>query len=281
MGSLHGTFVSAEAMDPRPEGLRVDIPHTARMYDYFLGGKNNFPADRQAAEHVLAVFPAAGTTARANRAFLHRAVRYLASEARIDQFLDVGTGIPTSPNLHEIAQAITPAARVAYVDDDPVVLAHARALLTSSPEGRTAYIPADLHYPPSILASPDLTDTLNLDRPIALSILAVLHFFLDDARPAELVAELVDQLTPGSYLLLSHGTADLVPDAANQGADVYTKNGIPLRLRTREEIQALVPDELDIVEPGIVRLHRWRPDTDPDPIADSDVSGYGLIAYKP
>jgi SAM-dependent methyltransferase len=208
-------------------------------------------------------------------------VRFLAGEAGIDQFLDVGTGIPTPPNLHDIAQAVRPTAKVIYVDNDPIVLAHARALLTSSPQGRTAYLEADLHRPQDILTSRAVSQILDLSRPVALSLVAVLHFFPDDLKPADLVAELVDQLAPGSYLVISHGTSDLAPETAERGAEVYQRSGIPLQLRTRAQVEALVPAGMDLIDPGVVLLHRWRPDTDPSIFADTDISGYALIARKP
>jgi SAM-dependent methyltransferase len=278
VGSLNGSLIPRESP---PAALRVEVPHTARMYDYWLGGKTNYPADRTAAEEILSIFPSARITAQQNRAFLHRAVRILAGEAAIDQFLDVGTGIPTPPNLHDVAQSVRPTARVVYVDNDPIVSTHARALLTSAPEGRTAYLEADLHQPKDILTSPVLAEILDLSRPVALSLVAVLHFLPDTMNPADLVAELADQLAPGSYLIISHGTADLAPDAAKRGTDIYKRSGIPLQLRSRAQVEALVPAGMDIIDPGIVLLHRWRPDTDPSMFADTDVSGYGLIAHKP
>jgi SAM-dependent methyltransferase len=275
---LNGSVITRETP---PVDVCVENPHAARIYDYLLGGKTNYPADRQAAEHVLTAYPAGRITAQQNRAFLHRAVRYLTGEAGIDQFLDIGTGIPTSPNLHEVAQQINPTASVLYADNDPIVLAHARALLASSPEGRTAYVDADLRIPREILTSPVLAETLDLNRPVALSLVAVLHFVPDAMEPADLVAELVEALAPGSYLVISHGTSDLAPEAAERGTTAYRRTGIPLRLRSREEVEALIPAGMDIVEPGTVPLHRWRPDAGSELIADCDVSGYGLIARKP
>jgi hypothetical protein len=276
LGSLDVSVIPREI--PAQE-LNFEVPHSARMYDYFLGGKNNYPADREAADQVLAALPSTRITAQQNRAFLHRAVRYL-SEAGIDQFLDIGTGIPTSPNLHEVAQTVRPAARVVYVDNDPIVLAHARALLTSPSEGRIAYLQADLHRPQDILTSPELAATLDLSRPVALSLVAVLHFFPDSTHPAAIVGELVEKLTAGSYLVISHGASDLLPDAAQRGSEVYNRRGIPLHLRTRAQVEALLPAGLEIIRPGVVLLHRWRPDSDPEQHADHDVSGYGLIAFK-
>jgi SAM-dependent methyltransferase len=274
---LKGSVITRET---QPVDLCVDVPHAARIYDYLLGGKTNYPADRQAAEQVLAAYPAGRITAEQNRAFLHRAVRYLTGEAGIDQFLDIGTGIPTSPNLHEVAQQINPTASVLYADNDPIVLAHARALLVGRYEGRTAYLEADLRDPVKILTSPVLAATLDLSRPVALSLVAVLHFVPDKANPAALVAELVEVLAPGSYLVISHGTSDLAPEEAERGTTAYQRTGIPLRLRSREEVEALIPAGMDIVEPGTVALHRWRPDAGSELIADRDVSGYGLIARK-
>jgi hypothetical protein len=270
----------ADSSEAPSSGLRLEIPHSARMYDYYLGGKTNYPADREAAEQVLALAPSARISARQNRAFVHRAVRFLAEEAGIDQFLDIGTGIPTPPNLHEVAQAVTPAARVLYVDNDPIVLAHARALLTSSPEGRTAYLEADLRRPGDILSNPMVTDVLDLSRPVALSLVAVLQFFPDAAGPSAIVRELVDALPAGSHLVISHGTSDVLPEISRRSSDVYNRRGIPLQLRSRAEVGALVPAGMELVEPGVVLLHRWRPEAAAGLPADSDVSGYGLIARK-
>ncbi|ABW12495.1 protein of unknown function DUF574 [Parafrankia sp. EAN1pec] len=180
------------------------------MYDYYLGGKDNFPADREAAEQVIGTFPSVRALARQNRSFMTRATRYLAGEMGIRQFLDIGTGIPTSPNLHEVAQSLVPAARVVYADNDPIVLAHARALLASSPQGRTVYLDADLRDPESILDSPQLRETLDLTQPVALSLVAILHFIKGD-EPYAIVRRLLDALPAGSYLVLTHGTADLDP----------------------------------------------------------------------
>jgi SAM-dependent methyltransferase len=260
--------------------LRVDIPHSARMYDYYLDGKTNYPADRAAAEQALSAFPTLGLYARQNRAFLHRAVRHLAEQAGIDQFLDIGAGIPTPPNLHEVVQAVTPKARVVYVDNDPIVLAHSRALLASSPEGRTAYLEADLNHPADILSSPILTATLDLATPVALSLIAILHFFPTATDPGALVAQLAEALAPGSYLVLSHGTGDIAPEETQRVVDVYNQRGIPFQTRSGAELAELVPVGMEIVEPGIQLLHRWRPDTDPEQVSDADVSAYGLIACK-
>ncbi|WP_285900971.1 SAM-dependent methyltransferase [Frankia sp. R82] len=247
-----------------PVDLKTDQPHTARMYDYFLGGKDNFPADREAGQRAMAGAPDIARAIRANRAFLVRAARYLAAEAGISQFLDIGTGIPTSPNLHEVAQAVTPDARVVYVDNDPLVLAHARALLTGTPAGRTAYLDADLRDVDAILAAPELRDTLDLSRPVALSVLAILHFLpdTDTGEPFTLVRRLLDALPTGSHLVVSHGTPDFAPAISEQGAAAYRAGGIAVQLRRRDEFARFF-DGLELVDPGIVPVHRWRPDAAP------------------
>lgn len=261
--------------------LRVDVAHSARIYDYVLDGKTNYPPDRAAAELLMAAFPNTRSAARQNRAFLHRASRFLAEQCGIDQFLDVGTGIPTSPNLHEVVQAVRPASRVVYVDNDPIVLAHARALLTSSAAGRTAYLDADLTRPRDILTSSVLSETLDLSRPVALSLLAVLHFLPDTAQPGALIRQLVEELAAGSYLVISHATDDQSnPDDTERVVDLYGKQRIPIQMRSRAEVAALVPAGMELVEPGITLLHRWRPDGDPDQYTDRDAPLYGLIAQK-
>ncbi|ADP82708.1 SAM-dependent methyltransferase [Pseudofrankia inefficax] len=261
--------------------LRVDVAHSARIYDYVLDGKTNYPPDREAAELLMAAFPNTRTAARQNRAFLHRASRFLAERKGIDQFLDIGTGIPTSPNLHEVVQAVRPASRVVYVDNDPIVLAHARALLTSSAEGRTAYLDADLNRPADILTSPVLSGTLDLSRPVALSLLAVLHFLPDAAQPGALIERLMAELPTGSYLVISHATDDRsTPDATQRLVDLYGKQQISIQMRSRDEVAALVPAGMELVEPGITFLHRWHPDSEADQYADDDAPLYGLIARK-
>jgi hypothetical protein len=195
-------------MSELPPEIDTSRPHSARVYDYMIGGKNNFAADRETAAQVLRHSPNAHTAARENRAFLGRAVRYLTAEAGIRQFLDIGTGLPTTGNVHQVAQAVTPSSRVVYVDNDPLVLAHARALLTSSPEGRTAYIQADLRDPKAILDDPATRDILDLGQPVALMLVAVLHFMPDEYQPAALIATLVDALPSGSYVVASHATSE-------------------------------------------------------------------------
>ncbi|WP_423748149.1 SAM-dependent methyltransferase [Frankia canadensis] len=259
--------------------LKTDQPHTARMYDYYLGGKDHFPADREAAEAAIAAFPNARTTARQNRAFMNRTVRYLAGEAGIRQFLDIGTGIPTSPNLHEVAQEIVPEARIVYTDNDPIVLAHARALLVSTPQGRTTYVEADLRDVERILEAPQLSATLDLSRPVALSMVAIGHFIPDVGDPYGIVRRFLAALPSGSYLVLSHGTADHDP-GMEQMADIYRGRGIPFRNRNKAEVERFF-DGLELVDPGVVLVHYWRPDGAVGKLTDMEVGIYGGVALKP
>ena len=262
--------------------LEVDTsrPHTARMYDYFLGGKDNFAADRELADQVLVTTPSARIAARENRAFLGRAVRFLAKEAGIRQFLDIGTGLPAAGNTHEVAQAATPDARVVYADNDPLVLTHARALLTSSPEGRTAYIQADLRQPESILDSPAVKDVIDFSQPVALMLIAVLHFLPDADRPAEVLATLLDALPPGSYLAATHTTAEHDPEQWAPLQRAYESGGIPGQFRDSGDFARLAFTGLDLVPPGVVLASEWRPDTDGLRPSPAEVSVYAGVARK-
>ena len=264
--------------DRAPLDLRTDVPHSARIYDYILGGKNNFPPDRIAAEKSLEGWPGMRTSMRQNRLFMQRAAQYLAKEAGIRQFLDVGTGIPTTPNLHEIVQAAAPTSRVVCVDNDPIVLAHARALLTSTPEGRTAYIDADLQDPESILTAPDFVKTLDVNQPIALSIIAILQFIPDEVA-YQIVQRLMAPLPSGSYLALSTATADAGPGVLH-AAEIYKAQGIFVTVRTKTQVAQFF-DGLELIEPGIQLTHRWRPDETTAGVADTDSAMYGAIARKP
>jgi hypothetical protein len=279
----------AEGRERQPIDLHTDRPHPARVYDYLLGGKDNFEADRAAAEQGMKVNPSGRIPPRENRAFLQRAVRYLAAEAGITQFLDIGTGIPTAPNVHQVAQGVSPSARVVYVDNDPIVLAHARALLTSSPEGMTDYIQADLRDVDAILDSPQLAATLDRNQPIGLLLIAVLHFVGDDDDPYGLVRRLVDALPSGSYLALSHLTGDFAPEAWAGVAAVYRRSGVTMQVRSRPEIERFFTG-LEQVEPGLSVLPSWRPTPAApsaaeapaaDPPTDAQVSVYGGVARKP
>ncbi|WP_129843895.1 SAM-dependent methyltransferase [Streptomyces sp. RFCAC02] len=268
------------------QDLGLDRAHTARIYDFLLGGKTNYAPDREAAAQALRVNPRIGTVAHANRAFMHRVTRVLAVEHGIRQWLDIGTGIPTSPNLHEVAQSVAPDARVVYADNDRIVLRHAEALLTSSPEGRTAYIHADASRPETILAAPELAETLDLTRPVALSLNALLHFLA--VEPREVVGPLLDALPSGSALALTHVTGDLDPEMWDGIARVYRDAGNPVHLRGREQVAALF-DGLELLDPGLVVAHRWRPQdigvgsggTDDEELTDADVSLWAGVAIKP
>ncbi|GAA5068155.1 SAM-dependent methyltransferase [Thermocatellispora tengchongensis] len=235
-------------------------PNVARLYDYYLGGKDNFAADREAAEKILAVAPELRLAARENRAFLGRAVRFMAREG-ITQFLDIGTGLPTQGNVHEVAGEVVTEPHVVYVDRDPVVLTHARALLAGAGRG-TTIVQGDLRRPEEILTHPDVVKALDFSRPIGLLLVAVMHFITEDDGPARIMATLRDALPPGSLLALSHGTRDARAAAVDKGTEVYQKATSPLVLRTRAEIEALFTG-LELVEPGVVWLPQWRPDHDP------------------
>jgi S-adenosyl methyltransferase len=277
-------WASSDPDEPghRPVDLQTDQPHPARVYDYLLGGKDNFAADRAAAEAGLRANPNSRIPPRANRAFLGRAVRYLAGEAGISQFLDIGTGIPTSPNVHEVAQAVEPAARIVYVDNDPIVLTQARALLTSGPQGRTAYIDADLRDIDAILGSAELQRTLDLRRPVGLLLIAVMHFIPDEDDPWTLAARLLAALPSGSYLALSHLTGDFDPAAWAGVVEVYRRSGVTMKVRPRPDIERFFAG-LDLIDPGVVSLPRWRPDPSDvgNPPSDAAVSVYGGVARKP
>jgi hypothetical protein len=265
--------------------LEIDTSkaHPARMYDYLLGGKDHFEADRDAIAALLKTVPNARTGARENRAFLGRAVRYLVAEAGVRQFLDIGAGLPTANNVHEVAQAIAPESRVVYVDNDPIVMAHARALLTSHPDGRTAYIQADLHDPESILNHPSVRGTLDFGQPIALVLMAILHFFPAQDNPADIVSTLVAALPPGSYLVASHVTADYNdPTSAADGVQAVQRAGVPFQLRTGDEFADLAFVGLELMPPGLVPVSEWRPDTEPGFLPQpAEVGYYGAIARKP
>ncbi|MEU6175290.1 SAM-dependent methyltransferase [Streptantibioticus parmotrematis] len=259
--------------------LEVDRPHSARMYDYYLGGVTNFAADREAAGHAIAVFPWAPTAARVNRAFMHRSTRMLA-RAGIGQFLDVGTGIPTSPNLHEIAQAADPAARVVYADNDPIVLAHARALLVGTAQGQTAYVQADATAPQSVLSDTRLKETLDLTRPVALSLNALLHFVPDALGAYEIVEEFKDALAPGSALAMTHVTPDFAPEETARLVRVYTEAGTPVQARTQAEFARFF-DGWRIAGPGVVPTQHWRPDPGDETASDTEAASYAAVAFKP
>lgn len=235
-------------------------PHSARVYDYWLGGKNNYEVDAETGGRFEQMWPGVRELVAANRAFMHRATRHLAREEGVRQFLDIGTGIPTEPNLHQVAQAEAADSRVVYADNDPIVLQYAQALLRSTPEGRTAYLHADVTEPEAILSSPEVRETLDLGRPVALSLVALLHFIAEDGKAQDIVRRLLEPLPSGSFLVLSHGTEDTTePEKSERAADFYRSNVSDGQARPRETILRFF-DGLDLVEPGVVPVTRWRPD---------------------
>jgi hypothetical protein len=262
-------------------GIDTTTPHPARIYDYLLGGKDNFAVDRETAELAMQSWRSARTAARENRAFLGRAVRYLVSEAGIRQFLDVGTGLPAANNVHEVAQAVRPDCRVVYTDSDPLVLVHARALLTSSPAGRTAYIDADLREPEKILASQAVADILDLAEPVALILVAVLHFVSDADNAAGSVAALLDALPSGSYLVVSHATLEYDPAGVAGAGRAYAARGLSGQLRTIDELAELAFRGLEMVDPGLVPVSDWRPDGDGPRPMPAEVGTNGGVGRKP
>jgi hypothetical protein len=275
---LHMT--KGRAMAELPAEIDTSRPHPARIYDYCLGGKNHFAADREIAEKALARVPAGRTAARENRAFLGRAVRYLAEEAGVRQFLDIGTGLPAAGNVHEVAQSTAPESRVVYVDNDPMVVAHARALLTSSPEGRTACVQADLRDPADILESPVIQEVIDFTRPVALLLAAVLHFIQDEDSPEKIVAALVGALPPGSFLVASHATGEHDPAEWAAVERDYRAAGMPAQWRDGDEFARLAFAGLEMVPPGAVLVSEWRPDSDGPRPAPAEVSVYGGAACK-
>ncbi|MFC7342782.1 SAM-dependent methyltransferase [Saccharopolyspora griseoalba] len=245
----------------RPLSAEIDttVAHEARVYDYWLGGKDHYEADRALGDAIAEQIPTVATMARANRAFVGRAVRYLVKEAGVRQFLDIGTGIPTSGNVHEVAQQVDPAARVVYVDNDPIVLAHARALMTSTPEGATKFVFADLHDPESILSDPAVPETLDLSQPVAVMLVAVLMYFREESEVRRVLSAVMDAVPSGSYLTLTHPTADFDPEAVAGVVAAAERSGIAFQPRSREELGRLFAG-MDLVEPGITPVMAWRPE---------------------
>jgi len=241
----------------RPLATYASVAHVARVYDYLLGGKDNFAADRGAAEQAMRINPDIVSTVRANRAFLVRTTSYLVGQAGIRQFLDIGTGMPTNRNIHEVAQSIAPESRIVYVDHDPIVLTHARALLSSDPQGATDYLEADLREPGKILA--EAAHTLDFSRPVAIMLIAILHLILDRDDPYHLVSQLVSAAAPGSYVVISHAASDIDTGAmismTNRLNELMAQQSVP---RTHREVAAFFAG-LDLIEPGLVRIPEWRP----------------------
>ena len=269
--------MSDQAGEPVPE-FDTGYAHSARIYNYWLGGKDNFAADREAAEQAIAANPGIVTDVRANRAFLTRVVHYLAVECGVRQFLDIGTGLPTASNTHEVAQAAAPAARVVYADNDPIVLAHARALLTSTPQGATDYLDADLRDPNGILRA--AAQTLDFGQPIALMLLIILHMIPDVDDPYGIVGALVRALPSGSYLVLAHPASDI---RAEKMAEMTRRvnrrmSGPPATMRDRAAITRFF-DGLDLIEPGVVQPQQWRPG--PGALGPAQVTAWCGVARKP
>jgi hypothetical protein len=272
-GEWPGDVTSSEDEHPT---FDTSVAHVARVYNYWLGGKDNYAADREAGDQAIQAYPDIVRSVQANRAFLARTVRYLAGEKGIRQFLDIGTGIPTANNTHEVAQSVSSDCRVVYVDNDPVVLSHARALLTSQPEGATDYIDADLHDTREILAQ--AARTLDFSRPVAVMLIAIMHAIRDDEDPYALVATLMEAVPPGSYLALSHVANDIVPA---QAADMIGRLNRLMYEKTTPRAQAGVARffaGLSIVEPGVVRVQQWRPDTETEATTPSNM--WGGLARK-
>ncbi len=262
-----------------PVDLRLDRPHSARIYHHLLGGKDAFQADREAAAEIVAKMPNLPVSMRANRRFMARVAHYLASERGIRQFLDIGTGLPVEPNLHDVVQAVDPTARVVYVDNDPIVLVHARALLTGSLEGVTEYIDADLREPEAILAAASAQGTLDFSRPVAVTLIAILQHIVDDDQVHHIVDTLLAPLVPGSALAISTVTADSSPQDAPRGIASYNASGIPTKARDRAGVEALFSG-LDLAEPGVTLVHRWRPGPEDALVHDEQVTMYGGVAFK-
>jgi S-adenosyl methyltransferase len=269
----------SEEPDWLPPEINTGVAHPARVYDYMLGGKDNFAADRALADAVTAAMPSAPAMARANRAFLGRAVRYLATEAGVRQFLDIGTGIPAAGNTHEVAQAAAPDSRILYVDNDPIVLAHARALMTSDPAGATAFIQADLREPDKILADPALRRTLDLNEPVALMLIAILMYIKDEEDPRGIVSKLLDVLPSGSYLTLTHPSSDFNPEEGASAVAASQRAGISFTPRGQAEVAAFFAG-LDLVDPRVVPVLAWRPD-DGAPADPRAAYYYAAMGRKP
>jgi hypothetical protein len=261
-----------------PPGVNINLPHSARIYDYWLGGKDNFAVDRAVGEAMIQAIPGMRYMAGENRKFVHRAARDLVAKEGIRQFLDIGTGIPTRPNLHEVAQQLAPEARVVYVDNDPIVLVHARALMISSAQGRSEYIAADIHDPRSILTEPVLAETLDLTEPVGLTLIAILMLLADSDDPWALVAELRDAMPSGSCLAITHPTADFNPDEMDQAVAAAIGAGMTLVPRTKEAVERFFGD-WEPLEPGLVPVSGWRPD---EPVECAEAAYYWAgIARKP
>ncbi|MFD7133569.1 SAM-dependent methyltransferase [Streptomyces sp. NPDC059894] len=269
------TSPSGGGSRPQPFEIDTSKPHPARMYDYFLGGKDNYEVDREAAEEFMKSAPEVRVGVRANRRFMHRAVRYVVAEGGVRQILDVGTGLPTEPNVHQIAHAIAPDTRIAYVDNDPIVSAHSRALMAGSD---TSVVLADVRDPRALLDHPDVRKIIDFDRPVALMLVALLHFVPDAEDPDGIVATLRDALPTGSYLVLSHATGDVHADRREDAAAVYNSASATMNLRSHSRILDFFGD-FSLVEPGLVPVPDWRPEESPRQ-GTPPIGIYGAVARK-
>ena len=271
--------MSSESAGSLP--IDTSIAHPARRYNYWLGGKDNFAVDRASGDAITAAFPTTRLAVIENRAFLRRAVTHLTRDAGIRQFLDIGTGLPSANNTHEVAQGIAPEARIVYVDNDPLVLVHARALLSSGPAGATAYLQADLRDPEQILADPSLDRVLDRSQPVALMLVAVLHFLRESDDPYGKVAHLLDALPPGSYLVMSHGTNDFMDAATREAVEAANGPAGDFTARTAAQITRFFAG-LEVLPPGLVPLAEWCAETEPEPRpTPADVAQYALVGRKP
>lgn len=268
----------ARASAVEEAGVDTTVPESARVYDFLLGGKDNFAADRAVGEALIEHVPALPRMVRAQRQFLSRAVEFLVEEAEIRQFLDIGTGIPFANNIHEVAQRIAPDTRVMYADNDPIVIAHARAVMTAQSEGVTEIMQADLREPEAILADPTLRETLDLNEPVALMLIGILMHLRDEEEPYRLVATLMDALPSGSYLALTHPSADFNEEGMNALAASAQQSGIPYVPRSRAEVERFSAG-LKLVEPGVVPILGWRPARPPEDV--NSVYGWASVARKP
>ena len=262
---------------PSPE-IDTTVSHSARIWDYWLGGKDNYPVDREVGDRIEELLPDIVVQARADRLFLGRVVRYLAGEAGVRQFLDIGTGLPTVDNTHEVAQRVAPQSKIVYVDNDPLVLVHARALLTSSPEGTTDYIHADMHDPGAVIAGAGRT--LDFSQPVAITMLGVLWHVLDNDEAYGIISRLTQALPSGSYLALNHPTLEVTGEKMATAIEYWNQYGTPPGThRTPAEIARFF-DGLELVEPGVISITRWRPEATPfgEP---AELDQFGAVGRKP
>ncbi|WP_225840413.1 SAM-dependent methyltransferase [Streptomyces sp. NK08204] len=261
----------------RTARLRTDVSHSARIWNYWLGGKDHYPVDEEVGDQILSFVPALPRSAVADRAFLARAVRYLAKDAGIRQFLDIGTGLPTADNTHEVAQRVDPSSRIVYVDNDPLVLTHAHALLTSTPEGATDYIEADVHDPEAILRG--AAGTLDFEQPVAITMLGIINFVMDTDEAVSIVHRLLDAVPSGSHLVISHPTTEVDGEAMTQAVEYWNSQGsAPMTLRSRADLTRLL-DRVELLEPGLVSCSRWR--SEPGAGEPAEVTHFGAVGRKP